>query len=279
MSKIEDKGSAAAASPKGRRRKVAAIAAGLVLVQAIGGGAAWASGSLSADVAPALQATVAEDGEASPSEAASTQLPADPADAAAVEVVSTDLAETERAAAMARLSAKGDGPSAGQAAPAPAGLQVGSAAAGSDGPAKRWGIVRGAWDEEVLVTPARDEVVVVTEARIESVLVASEKVDYIEHPATYKTIKEKVGVKHVCRDCGYTTTSDSDIDNHAATTGHIIRTVPVYEEKQVIDKEAWTETVITPAKYKEVYHPAVTETRHHDAVYKTVHHDAVWGWI
>lgn len=278
MSKIEDKGSAAAASPRGRRRKVAAIAAGLVLVQAIGGSVAWASGFLSAEGVPASRGAVAGDGETSPSGAASTQLPADPADAAAVEVVSTDLAETERAAAMARLSAKGDGPSAGQAAPAPAGPQDGSAAAGSDGPAKRWGIVRGAWDERVLVTPARDEVVVLKEAWTDTILDTPEKVDYIEHPATYKTEKIKVGVYWRVSDGTIFYDEDQAVD-YAYDRGLSIATLPKYEERQVIDKEAWTETVITPAKYKDVRRPAVTETRHHEAVYKTVHHEAVWGWI
>lgn len=269
MSKIEG---------KGRRRKVAAAAAGLVLVQAIGGSVAWASGSLSADAVPASQATAAGGGAASPSETAFAQPPVDPSDAVAIEAVTANLPEAERAASMAHLPAKGDGPSAGQAAPASIGLQAGSAAAGPDGPAKRWGMVRGAWDEEVLVTPARDEVVVVAEARIEFVLVAPEKVDYIDHPATYKTIKEKVGVYYRAND-GTIFENESECAYYCNEQGIYYSVKPKYEEKQVIDKEAWTETVITPATYKDVYHPAVTETRHHDAIYKTVHHDAVWGWI
>ncbi|WP_195419442.1 hypothetical protein [Collinsella sp. D33t1_170424_A12] len=118
----------------------------------------------------------------------------------------------------------------------------------------------------------------VTEARTEPVLVAPEKVDYIEHPATYKTVKVKVGVKFVADD-GKEFTDEDACGDYCFATQQSYSVLPLYEEKQVIDKEAWTETVITPAGYKDVRRPAVTETRHHDAVYKTVHHDAVWGWI
>lgn len=313
MSKIEDKGSVAGASPEGRRRKVAAVAAGLVLVQAIGGGVAWASGSLSSTAdptspesvveqagrggemgmgasiptasdgkstwsVPASQMVMVEDGKAAPSEVSFTLLPVDPTDEAAVEAVTASLPEAEREAARRHLAAKRDDPSSNKVSSSPVKPEARPDSGSSSQSSKKWGILKDAWDETVLVSKAWDEAVVIKEAWTETILDTPEKVDYIEHPATYKTIKEKVGVKYVADD-GREFTDENACGDYCFATQQSYSVLPVYKEKQVIDKEAWTETVVTPAKYKEVHHPAVTETKRHEAVYETVHHDAVWGWI
>lgn len=171
-----------------------------------------------------------------------------------------------------------------------------SSSSGKDEPAKKWGVVKEAWDEKVLVKAAWTE-------KIEH----PAEYKTVHHDATYKTVhhdaeykqvwvdpvykteKVKVGVKYYCNNCDYETWDVGDA--HFATTGHWYSPGPVYEDRQVLVSEgyykqelvrdAYDETVVaTPAWDEQVLvKDAWTETIKHEAEYKTVHHPAEYGWI
>ena len=223
---------------------------------------------------PASAELTAEEGASVELKLERVDLTDEAATAAAVEA----LPEEQRAAAKATVEAKREDPSASRveaapARPAPAAPQHQAAAPSrpaakpehkpspepqgkpqgepskpSGGgpskpsqPEKVWGVVKPAWDEQVLVKAAWTET--------------------INHPA--KTHVEKVDTGrryYVCTE-GHRFEDGDEAGLHSATTGHSIGTYPVYEDKIVVEQQAWTETV------------------QHDAEYKTVHHDAVMGWI
>lgn len=228
---------------------------------------------------PASQMLQVVDGEATPSEISLTLLPVNPADAEAVESVTANLPEAERDAARQLLAAKREDPKADRVEVAPARPQPAPSEPGDGKPARKWGVVKEAWDERVLVSAAWDETVVVKPAWTEDKLVKEAWTETINHPAEYRIDRVQNGKKHVCDVCGYTTKSDSDAMKHSSGEGHNMSTYTDWIEKQVLVKEAWTEKVDHPAQYQTVNHPAETKTVHHDAVYKTVHHDAVYGWM
>lgn len=227
---------------------------------------------------PASQMLQVVDGQATPSEISFTLLPVDPSDAEAVEAVTATLPEAEREAAKQLLAAKKEDPKADKVEIAPVKPQPAPSKPEAGKPSKKWGVVKEAWDEKVLVSAAWDETVVVKPAWTENKLVKDAWTETINHPAEYKIDKVKVGV--------YWRVSDGTIfynedDAYAYADAHKlgVGVLPLYEEKQVLVKDAWTEKVNHPAQYQTVNHPAETKTVHHDAVYKTVHHDAVYGWI
>lgn len=227
---------------------------------------------------PASQMLQVVDGEATPSEISFTLLPVDPSDAEAVEAVTATLPEAEREAAKQLLAAKKEDPKADKVEIAPVKPQPAPSKPEAGKPSKKWGVVKEAWDEKVLVSAAWDETVVVKPAWTENKLVKDAWTETINHPAEYKIDKVKVGV--------YWRVSDGTIfynedDAYAYADAHKlgVGVLPLYEEKQVLVKDAWTEKVNHPAQYQTVNHPAETKTVRHDAVYKTVHHDAVYGWI
>lgn len=219
------------------------------------------------------------DGQATPSEISFTLLPVDPADAEAVEAVTANLPEAEREAAKQLLAAKKEDPKADRVEVAPVRPQPAPSKPEAGKPSKKWGVVKEAWDEKVLVSAAWDETVVVKPAWTESKLVKDAWTETINHPAEYTIDKIKVGVMHGCVTCGFETQDDDVFGDHLASNGHIGWTRPIYEDHKVLVKDAWTEKVDHPAQYQTVNHPAETKTVHHDAVYKTVHHDAVYGWV
>ena len=228
---------------------------------------------------PASQMLQVVDGQATPSEISFTLLPVDPADAEAVEAVTANLPEAEREAAKQLLAAKKEDPKADRVEVAPVRPQPAPSKPEAGKPSKKWGVVKEAWDEKVLVSAAWDETVVVKPAWTESKLVKDAWTETINHPAEYTIDKIKVGVMHGCVTCGFETQDDDVFGDHLASNGHIGWTRPIYEDHKVLVKDAWTEKVDHPAQYQTVNHPAETKTVHHDAVYKTVHHDAVYGWV
>lgn len=228
---------------------------------------------------PASQMLQVVDGQATPSEISFTLLPVDPADAEAVEAVTANLPEAEREAAKQLLAAKKEDPKADRVEVAPVKPQPAPSKPEAGKPSKKWGVVKEAWDEKVLVSAAWDETVVVKPAWTENRLVKDAWTETINHPAEYTIDKIKVGVMHGCVTCGFETQDDDVFGDHLASNGHIGWTRPIYEDHKVLVKDAWTEKVNHPAQYQTVNHPAETKTVHHDAVYKTVHHDAVYGWI
>lgn len=228
---------------------------------------------------PASQMLQVVDGQATPSEISFTLLPVDPADAEAVEAVTANLPEAEREAAKQLLAAKKEDPKADRVEVAPVKPQPAPSKPEAGKPSKKWGVVKEAWDEKVLVSAAWDETVVVKPAWTENKLVKDAWTETINHPAEYTIDKIKVGVMHGCVTCGFETQDDDVFGDHLASNGHIGWTRPIYEDHKVLVKDAWTEKVDHPAQYQTVNHPAETKTVHHDAVYKTVHHDAVYGWI
>ena len=228
---------------------------------------------------PASQMLQVVDGQATPSEISFTLLPVDPADAEAVEAVTANLPEAEREAAKQLLAAKKEDPKADRVEVAPVRPQPAPSKPEAGKPSKKWGVVKEAWDEKALVSAAWDETVVVKPAWTENKLVKDAWTETINHPAEYTIDKIKVGVMHGCVTCGFETQDDDVFGDHLASNGHIGWTRPIYEDRKVLVKEAWTEKVNHPAQYQTVNHPAETKTVHHDAVYKTVHHDAVYGWI
>ena len=185
--------------------------------------------------------------------------------------MTASLPEGEREGARQLLAAKRDDPEADKVEAAPARPDGGE-------PSKKWGVVKEAWDEKVLVSAAWDETVVVKEAWTEDKLVKEAWTETVNHPAEYRIDKVKVGVYWVVDD-GKVFYSEDQAWDYAIEKGLAVSTLPLYEERQVLVKDAWTETVNHPAQYQTVDHPAETKTVHHDAVYKTVHHDAVYGWI
>lgn len=207
---------------------------------------------------PASRMLQVVDGEATPSEISFTLLPVNPADAEAVEAVTANLPEAEREAAKQLLAAKKEDPKADRVEVAPVKPQPAPSKPEAGKPSKKWGVVKEAWDEKVLVSAAWDET--------------------INHPAEYRIDKVKVGVYWVIDD-GKVFYNEDQAWDYAIEKGLAVSTRPLYEEKQVLVKDAWTEKVNHPAQYQTVNHPAETKTVHHDAVYKTVHHDAVYGWI
>lgn len=227
---------------------------------------------------PASQMLQVVDGEATPSEISFTLLPVDPADAEAVEAVTANLPEAEREAAKQLLAAKKEDPKADKVEIAPVKPQPAPSKPEAGKPSKKWGVVKEAWDEKVLVSAAWDETVVVKPAWTENKLVKDAWTETINHPAEYRIDKVKVGVYWVVDD-GKVFYNEDQAWDYAIEKGLAVSTLPLYEEKQVLVKEAWTEKVNHPAQYQTVNHPAETKTVHHDAVYKTVHHDAVYGWI
>lgn len=173
-----------------------------------------------------------------------------------------------------------------------------SSSSGKDEPAKKWGVVKEAWDEKVLVKAAWTE-------KIEH----AAEYKTVHHDATYKTVhhdaeykqvwvdpvykteKVKVGVKHYCDQCDFETSDLNEMGHHSAVNGHFYYTGPVYEDRQVLVTEGYYKTefvrdaydetvVVTPAWDEKVLVKAAwTETIKHDAKYKTVHHPAEYGWI
>lgn len=228
---------------------------------------------------PASQMLQVVDGEATPSEISFTLLPVDPSDAEAVEAVTANLPEAEREAAKQLLAAKKEDPKADRVEIAPVKPQPAPSKPEAGKPSKKWGVVKEAWDEKVLVSAAWDETVVVKPAWTENKLVKEAWTETINHPAEYRIDKVRVGTQYICDDCGFTTTDQNVIADHGANNGHATWAKPIYKETQVLVKDAWTEKVNHPAQYQAVNHPAETKTVHHDAAYKTVHHDAVYGWI
>lgn len=227
---------------------------------------------------PASQMLQVVDGEATPSEISFTLLPVNPADAEAVEAVTANLPEAEREAAKQLLAAKKEDPKADRVKVAPVKPQPAPSKPEAGKPSKKWGVVKEAWDEKVLVSAAWDETVVVKPAWTENKLVKDAWTETINHPAEYRIDKVKVGVYWVIDD-GKVFYNEDQAWDYAIEKGLAVSTRPLYEEKQVLVKDAWTEKVNHPAQYQTVNHPAETKTVHHDAVYKTVHHDAVYGWI
>lgn len=227
---------------------------------------------------PASQMLQVVDGEATPSEISFTLLPVDPSDAEAVEAVTANLPEAEREAAKQLLAAKKEDPKADRVEVAPVKPQPAPSKPEAGKPSKKWGVVKEAWDEKVLVSAAWDETVVVKPAWTENKLVKDAWTETINHPAEYRTDKVKVGVKFVAKD-GREFSDEGECVKYCNERGIYYNVMPVYKETQVLVKDAWTETINHPAQYQTVNHPAETKTVHHDAVYKTVHHDAVYGWI
>lgn len=227
---------------------------------------------------PASQMLQVVDGEVTPSEISFTLLPVNPADAEAVEAVTANLPEAEREAAKQLLAAKKEDPKADRVEVAPVKPQPAPSKPEAGKPSKKWGVVKEAWDEKVLVSAAWDETVVVKPAWTENKLVKDAWTETINHPAEYRIDKVKVGVYWVIDD-GKVFYNEDQAWDYAIEKGLAVSTRPLYEEKQVLVKDAWTEKVNHPAQYQTVNHPAETKTVHHDAVYKTVHHDAVYGWI
>lgn len=227
---------------------------------------------------PASQMLQVVDGEATPSEISFTLLPVDPADAEAVEAVTANLPEAEREAAKQLLAAKKEDPKADKVEIAPVKPQPAPSKPEAGKPSKKWGVVKEAWDEKVLVSAAWDETVVVKPAWTENKLVKDAWTETINHPAEYRIDKVKVGVQFVADD-GKVFTDEGACVAYCNGLGIYYSVRPVYKETQVLVKEAWTEKVNHPAQYQTVNHPAETKTVHHDAVYKAVHHDAVYGWI
>lgn len=227
---------------------------------------------------PASQMLQVVDGQATPSEISFTLLPVDPADAEAVEAVTANLPEAEREAAKQLLAAKKEDPKADKVEIAPVKPQPAPSKPEAGKPSKKWGVVKEAWDEKVLVSAAWDETVVVKPAWTENKLVKDAWTETINHPAEYRTDKVKVGVYWRVSD-GTIFYNEDDAYAYADAYKLGVGVLPLYEEKQVLVKDAWTEKVNHPAQYQTVNHPAETKTVHHDAVYKTVHHDAVYGWI
>ena len=223
---------------------------------------------------PASAELTAEDGASVELKLERVDLTDEAATAAAVEA----LPEEQRAAAKATVEAKREDPSAsrveaaparpaapapqhqatapsrpaakpqseqhGEPAPKPQDKPSKPSGGGSSKPSqpeKVWGVVKPAWDEQVLVKAAWTET--------------------INHPAETRVEKVDTGRKQHVADDGTTFTSEDECAHYCATTGQFYSTFPVYEDKVVVVKPAWTETV------------------QHDAEYKTVHHDAVMGWI
>ncbi len=227
---------------------------------------------------PASQMLQVVDGEATPSEISFTLLPVNPADAEAVDAVTANLPEAEREAAKQLLAAKKEDPKADKVEIAPVKPQPAPSKPEAGKPSKKWGVVKEAWDEKVLVSAAWDETVVVKPAWTENKLVKDAWTETINHPAEYRIDKVKVGVQFVADD-GKVFTDEGACVAYCNGLGIYYSVRPVYKETQVLVKDAWTEKVNHPAQYQTVNHPAETKTVHHDAVYKTVHHDAVYGWI
>ena len=222
---------------------------------------------------PASAELTAEDGASIELKLERVDLTDEAAVSAAVEV----LPEEQRAAAKATVEAKREDPSAsrveaaparpaapapqhqatapsrpaakpqseqhGEPAPKPQDKPSKPSGGGSSKPSqpeKVWGVVKPAWDEQVLVKAAWTET--------------------INHPAKTHVEKVQDGVYYLCTE-GHRFEDGDEAGLHSATTGHAIRTCPHYKDVVVTDQAAWTETVNHPAEYK------------------TVHHDAVMGWI
>ena len=229
---------------------------------------------------PASQMLQVVDGEATPSEISFTLLPVDPADVEAVEAVTANLPEAEREAAKQLLAAKKEDPKADRVEIAPVKPQPAPSKPEAGKPSKKWGVVKEAWDEKVLVSAAWDETVVVKPAWTENKLVKDAWTETINHPAEYRYDMVETGrLIYHCNGCSFTTTDATQREIHSSDTGHSYWTEKERVEKPILVKDAWTETINHPAQYQTVNHPAETKTVHHDAVYKTVHHDAVYGWI
>ena len=229
---------------------------------------------------PASQMLQVVDGEATPSEISFTLLPVNPADAEAVEAVTANLPEAEREAAKQLLAAKKEDPKADKVEIAPVKPQPAPSKPEAGKPSKKWGVVKEAWDEKVLVSAAWDETVVVKPAWTENKLVKDAWTETINHPAEYRYDMVETGrYIYTCKGCSFVTSDSNERDQHSHNTGHAYRTEKERVQKPVLVKDAWTETINHPAEYQTINHPAETKTVHHDAVYKTVHHDAVYGWI
>lgn len=229
---------------------------------------------------PASQMLQVVDGESTPSEISFTLLPVDPADAEAVEAVTANLPEAEREAAKQLLAAKKEDPKADRVEIAPVKPQPAPSKPEAGKPSKKWGVVKKAWDEKVLVSAAWDETVVVKPAWTENKLVKDAWTETINHPAEYRYDMVETGrLIYHCNGCSFTTTDATQREIHSSDTGHSYWTEKERVEKPILVKDAWTETINHPAQHQTVNHPAETKTVHHDAVYKTVHHDAVYGWI
>ena len=153
-------------------------------------------------------------------------------------------APQHQAAAPSRPAPKPQSEQHGEPAPKPQDKPSKPSGGGSSKPSqpeKVWGVVKPAWDEQVLVKAAWTET--------------------INYPA--KTHVEKVdtgGRYYLCTE-GHRFETETAAGDHFCETGHAIMTCPIYEDKTVVDREAWTETINHPAEYK------------------TVHLDAVMGWI
>ena len=223
---------------------------------------------------PASAELTAEEGASVELKLEKVDLTDEAATAAAVEA----LPEEQRAAAKATVEAKREDPSASRveaaparpAAPAPQHQAAapskpaakpehkpqnepapkpqdkpskpsGGGSSKPSQPEKVWGVVKPAWDEQVLVRAAWTET--------------------INHPAKTHIEKVDTGKRYWVTSDNKTFYDHEEASRYCAETGAIKTAYPIYEEKVVVDKPAWTETVQHPAEYK------------------TVHHEAEYGWV
>ena len=221
---------------------------------------------------PASAELTAEEGASVELKLERVDLTDEAATAAAVEA----LPEEQRAAAKATVEAKREDPHASrveaaparpaapapqhqaaapskpaakpqsepQSEPAPKPQDKPSKPSGSSKPSqpeKVWGVVKPAWDEQVLVKAAWTET--------------------INYPAKTHVEKVDTGKRYWVTSDNKTFYDHEEASRYCAETGAIKTAYPIYEEKVVVDKPAWTETVQHPAEYK------------------TVHHEAEYGWV
>lgn len=125
-----------------------------------------------------------------------------------------------------------------------------------------------AWDETVLVQSAWDETVVDQYAWDEKVIDSPAK-----EPDCYHV--------YIC-ECGYASSVEGNVINHANRYGHSRafsgRTECSGGSPEVshyVHHDAVTHIVHHPDEYGTVHHEAVTHIVHHDAVTHVVHHDAI----
>ncbi len=252
-------------------------------------------------------------GKATPATISFTLLPVDPTDEKAVEAVTASLPEGEREAAMGHLSEAGKNTDGGASKLAPAKPQAPASGAASH--AKKWGIVKEAWDERVMVTAEHDRIEMVRGPWYEEKLVREAWTETIDHPAEYAIDKIKIGVMHGCDTCGFETQDDDVFGDHLASNGHIGWTRIDHPAEYAIDKIkigvmhgcdtcgfetqdddvfgdhlasnghiGWTRPIyeehkvlVKDAWTETINHPAEYQTVHHPAETKTVHYDAVYN--
>lgn len=152
-------------------------------------------------------------------------------------------APQHQAAAPSKPSAKPQGKPQNGPAPNPQDKpsNPGGGSSKPSQPEKVWGVVKPAWDEQVLVRAAWTET--------------------IDHPAVTHVEKVDTGKRYWVTSDNKTFYDHEEASRYCAETGAIKTAYPVYEEKVVTDKPAWAETIQHPAEYK------------------TVHHEAEYGWV